>query len=438
MTSHAHTRLLAPAAALALVAGLAFDAVHADDPTRPIPGAADPMTMAGQRLVAAKFGRQHTPSAVIFPEQDMPLRFSHAKHTALVECVDCHMTAGDSLRASDDNLPREASCLDCHDVKAATEGKPVEAPSSCDTCHPGFQPKWLPGATFADTRQVEVHPPAVHMPVPNLKFNHKIHMAKGATCETCHGTMKDIDLATRENALPLMSTCLTCHDGKKAADSCKTCHLTDPSGKVDWDLPTGKLAPEGWYFMDAHDDKWLAGHRNVANLGDENCYSCHTQKDCLDCHNGVKKPIKIHPNNWITQHAMQARKDQPACSSCHRSQAFCVDCHQLTKVVRDGPEASRAPGSLQFHPEGWMEVGQRSTNHHSFAAQRNIQACASCHTEQTCISCHATEGLGGAYAYSPHPPGWSSSGACARMRNKNERVCYKCHTPSDPELQCRN
>ena len=115
----------------------------------------DLQTEAGQLAVTKTFGRKHTPSELIFPDQQIPLRFSHAKHVELVACTDCHATVNQSLRAKDRNLPKEAVCLDCHDHAAAARGEPTDPPASCDTCHPGFEPKWLPGADFTDTSKVE-------------------------------------------------------------------------------------------------------------------------------------------------------------------------------------------------------------------------------------------------------------------------------------------
>lgn len=456
--THGHVSLgaLLVGAGAALVAVLAAFAVRAGDPVPP-PGAADPMTAAGQRELEKGFGRRHTPSDLIFPEQTLPIRFSHKQHIELVTCTQCHTSVTTSLRAKDRNLPAEAVCLDCHDHEAAARGEATDPPSSCETCHPGFSPRWLPDADFSDTRQVEVHPPAIVLPEPHLKFNHKAHVQKGVSCQTCHGTMKDVDLATRDNALPLMGVCLDCHDGKKdpdhptrgAPEQCRTCHLTNPDGRIDTDLPGGKLAPEGWYFMDAHDDNWLQSHRAVATLGEGGCEACHTQKECLDCHNGVSKPLKVHPNNWILSHTIPARRNDPDCSSCHRSQTFCVDCHQATRVA--DMDGNRPPSGTRFHPEGWVEyrdeLGRevpaqaiRGPNHHGFQAQRNIRACASCHTEATCIDCH---GAGGDnviartfYRVSPHPASWTRTGDCVRVRNKNERVCYKCHAPDAQAMRC--
>ena len=391
----------------------------------------DPMTADGQaRRRALSFGRQHTPSPLIIPDQEIPLRFSHRVHLvkAKMKCSNCHRAVLQSVRSQDVNLPKESVCFDCHDIES-----PEDSPkAACETCHPGYVPVWRDGADKTSTRQVTVHPPAVRFPAPRVKFNHKIHLDRGVGCERCHGDMTQHDLATRENALPVMGTCLGCHDGKQAPSACTTCHEAAPDGRVQTDLAGGRLAPAGWYHEDAHDDDWLGTHRLAASLSDGYCAACHTQNECADCHNGVKKPLKVHPNNWILTHPVAARKDTPDCSSCHRSQTFCVDCHQLAKVSPEAP--NQPPATVRFHPDGWVEgMGQRGVNHHSFEAQRNIRSCASCHTEQTCMQCHSTLTLG----VNPHPPGFVGSGACDRMLSKNARVCLKCHQPTSSALRCR-
>ncbi|TNF30154.1 MAG: cytochrome C [Deltaproteobacteria bacterium] len=391
----------------------------------------DPMTEDGQaRRRALSFGRQHTASPLVIPDQEIPLRFSHEAHLAggKMQCVDCHRAALGSVRAKDVNLPRESVCLDCHDIEAP-DAKPQ---ARCETCHPGYVPRWRPGKSQTRTSHVENHPPAVRLPEPHLKFNHKIHVERGITCARCHGDMSKHQLATRENALPVMGTCLACHDGKQAPDACTTCHVAAPDGRVQTDLPGGKLAPAGWYHQDAHDDDWLRTHRFAASVGDGHCAACHTENECMDCHNGVRKPLKVHPNNWALMHPVAARKNVPDCASCHRSQTFCADCHQLAQVSPDAP--NRPPDAVRFHPDGWVDAqGRRGANHHAFEAQRNIRSCASCHTEDTCMECHSVKTLG----VNPHPPGFVGSGACERMAAKNARVCTRCHFEGSSQLRCR-
>ncbi|MGM0575752.1 MAG: cytochrome c3 family protein [Myxococcota bacterium] len=460
-------RGVAGGAILLLALAVAATAVHADSPDAGSEGGGedagegpaaedlgDPMTSEGQRRRAeAGLGRQHTPSPLIMPDQRIAVRFTHRVHLEDMDCDDCHASAKDSVRASDVNLPKEEGCFDCHDPEDAAEDPPGYPPALCTTCHPGYEPKMPPDAEPHETSRAQVHPETWEIPPPNLRFNHKVHVDRGIGCTTCHQNMAALDLATRDNALPTMGTCLECHDGDTAPSECKTCHLTNPDGRIDTTLQNQRLEPAGWYFGDAHDDDWLHDHANPARMRADTCNACHAPKDCIDCHNGVKKPLKIHPNNWILTHPVAARKNAPNCSSCHRSQTFCVDCHQQTRVAwepYDG-ETGEAVGKrrlreegVRFHPEGWVDRsqapfarGRRGPNHHAFEAQRNIRACVSCHTEQTCLTCHSPKVFGAAAA-SPHPPGWGSSGRCRRMLQRNHRACVKCHSLADPLLDlCR-
>src|SRR5687767_1153308 len=88
-------------------------------------------------LAAAESGRER--HLAIYPPQKLPVRFDHGQHLkAGADCTTCHDPARKSTRSSDRNLPKHPECEDCHDIAAAAEGKPVDPPSACNTCHPGF------------------------------------------------------------------------------------------------------------------------------------------------------------------------------------------------------------------------------------------------------------------------------------------------------------
>ena len=104
-------------------------------------------------------------------------------------------------------------------------------------------------------------------------------------------------------------------------------------------------------------------------------------------------------------------------------------------------------------PEVWSNP-PRSSQHHAWEAQRNINACASCHVERDCATCHATParggrgfgpktgpaGLGdsgfGGQGVNPHPRSFRDR--CAGALRRNARPCLVCHDPADSKLQeCR-
>jgi len=362
------------------------------------------------------------PSEIIFPQQQLPIAFSHAKHLAKkIECDFCHEAAPKSTRSSDNLIPTR-------DV--------------CETCHPPNKqhPELSIGADLAK----------VVMPAPNLKFDHAVHVDKGVPCTRCHAALDRIDLATR-NQLPTMGLCLSCHDSRRAAmhgpSRCATCHLVKPDNTLETNLPTGTLEPSGALRGDAHTLEFRTKHSSVAASDPKYCANCHRQQFCLDCHNGVVKPMDFHGNDYLDRHAIDARKDSPRCEGCHRLQSFCLGCHERLGVVdiRTGVDGAFAPiGTQRFHPVGWSDpVAAGDPNHHKWQAERNIRQCVSCHRQETCLQCHATNGsaAGGAGKMwvNPHPGNWAGSARCQAMADRNVRVCMRCHSTNDTaELSCRS
>jgi hypothetical protein len=122
-----------------------------------------------------------------------------------------------------------------------------------------------------------------------------------------------------------------------------------------------------------------------------------------------------------------------------------LSCHQRAGVAASGPFQNFAERG-RFHPppEVWSS-GPRSSRHHAWEAERNLNACISCHTERDCVACHATRGVGGPggglaagslRGGDPHPAGFRSR--CARALRQNARPCLVCHDPADPTLaECR-
>lgn len=402
---------------------------------------------------------QSGPSGVVYPAQSLPLKFSHRRHLARgTDCLGCHATAATSLSVRDNLLPGEAQCRTCHAIErnrpfgqvfaAATAG-----PSgACATCHTGFpaepatagQPTLAPGVDPATLiARVDLPPAALH-------FNHRLHAEKQIACATCHGDLSQVDLATREH-LPTMSVCLRCHDGGRsqagrASERCATCHPAQPGGILQVSLPGGLLRPSGSLRGDDHAaTDFRQSHGRVAQTAPDYCGSCHRESYCLRCHNAVAKPYDIHGGNYVARHALDARRNQPDCSTCHRQQSFCLGCHQRLAVSDHATLPGRPPVSAfaparprSFHPPAWASVSGGATNNlHAEEARRNQRSCTSCHREDTCLACHSTltesRIPGGA---NPHPADWVTSGRCRTLASHNPRVCLKCHRDGTNALSC--
>ena len=355
------------------------------------------------------------PSPVVFPPQRLPLRFSHAQHLAGgATCVSCHARAATSRSALDRLVPGEDACRACHPIDRRAPDKVVAgAPAAaCVACHPGFDP----------TRPLTVE--RVAIPSPNLKFSHAAHAA--TACQRCHGDLAaaGVALATRDH-LPRMELCLTCHDGVQAASACTTCHLATPGGRIRTELPDGALVPTGGVSGAAHDADFRTNHDQLARSEAGSCASCHEERFCADCHLGTVKPMDFHPGDYVTLHAIDARRGRPDCSACHRTQTFCVGCHERAGLgVRGESGFFRAGTSGRFHPPGWAAPGG-GPDSHAREAQRNLKQCTSCHRDDFCRECHAAEP--GRMGVSPHGPGWVRSARCEALERKNARLCLRCH-----------
>lgn len=357
-----------------------------------------------------------SPSRVVYPAQRLPLRFSHAQHTGAlaIACTTCHERATTSRSALDLLTPGEAACRGCHAIdRARPEGTGDGPASACVACHPGH----TPGAPVA----------RINIPAAHLKFSHAAHA--GSTCQSCHGDLArdGVGLATRDH-LPRMETCMTCHDGVTAADACTTCHLATQGGRVRTELPDGRLVPgAGGVGGAPHDADFRVDHARVAQHEPKACASCHEERFCADCHLGTAKPFDFHPGDYVTMHAVEARRGVPDCAACHTTQRFCAGCHERAGVgVRGDSGFERSGDGGRFHPPGWAALGARGPDHHANEAQKNLRACTSCHREDFCRECHSAEPA--RLGISPHGPGWRGSGRCQALAAKNQRMCLRCHT----------
>jgi hypothetical protein len=383
------------------------------------------------------------PSPVIFPAQNLTIRFNHQRHVRDLglTCASCHDQARTSHDAAALLLPKATRCDACHasDHSDLMQVRPAaRAPiGQCAFCHQGYQK--------SDGNRVA----PLLFPLPNLRFDHALHAARNIGCAQCHGAVQDLELATRDQ-LPRMRGCFNCHQAPspasgRARSECLTCHLKGTNGMMRVAFASGALAPPSWLHDAGHGPDWLERHKQIAGNDSRFCANCHTEKYCADCHDGRVRPRNVHPNDWLDMHAIVARENQQKCASCHREQSFCLTCHQRAGVALSGPVANSAQRG-RFHPPKaeWSE-GPRTPRHHAWEAERNISACVSCHVERDCAICHATAGRGGRGSgftagpgpgTDPHPLGFRSR--CASALRQNARPCLVCHTPDDPNLRdCR-
>jgi hypothetical protein len=203
------------------------------------------------------------PSPVIFPPQQLTVRFNHRKHVKdlRLTCTTCHDRARKSKHSADSLLPKATRCDACHltdhrNLGAVTkDGEDVI--SQCGFCHIGYKP----GDGNKVARMV--------IPKPNLKMNHAAHLRRNIGCGQCHGNVENIELATRDH-LPRMRGCFGCHQlpepaRGQAKGACTTCHLTKAGGTLmKTEFASGKLEPPRWLHDAGHGPDWIERHKRIA------------------------------------------------------------------------------------------------------------------------------------------------------------------------------
>lgn len=345
--------------------------------------------------------RRVAPNDSVYAERQPAIRFSHARH-ADQSCTSCHGAAVTSQRASDSLRPAMSVCVDCHNADNA-----APAISECSTCHVGFSRRV--DEVVSKPEQWRAVRPAPMVPPPAqaaLRFDHARHVPRlggEKSCVACH--------SAGEPQMPTMQSCTTCHDGASAPSTCATCHPTGSDGK----LRGARQSIDEPLRPDNHSVDFLKRHASVAKSGMAECMACHVEQDCASCHNAsMAMPFAVHPPNFLTIHAVDARMNPGNCSDCHSVQTFCTSCHVRADVTTEAPHSP--PPRRQFHPPGWLEAS--AANNHGVMARRDITECASCHGETDCITCHA--------GINPHPPEFALS--CRKLLTANASSCAKCHS----------
>ena len=357
----------------------------------------------GALSIEARSQRNHhtLPSPVIYPPQRVALRMNHAHPEHLrLRCERCHEGATDSTRAGDSLIPREQACAPCHDERLDRSRASAE---TCGYCHVGSDGTEIVASRF---------PPA------RLHFSHQRHAREGVRCLDCHERIQEREVATTRD-LPTMESCWRCHGtaglgGEEASGECSTCHLSTPDGTIRTRFGDAQLLPPRWLHGMDHDRDFIVRHRWVAADQAELCAECHTESECVACHDGRVRPSSIHPNDYLTTHGPMARRDQPRCTSCHTTQRFCTECHARLGISPIAAPVARA--ATRFHPPSFVDA-------HGVEARRSMTTCTSCHAERDCVVCHGARGIGA--GFSPHPPGYVAR--CRADMQRNPRACITCH-----------
>jgi len=262
--------------------------------------------------------------------EEPDLIFSHKKHIqeAGAECETCHSIAATSTKGTDDLLPKEESCLGCHDKNDM----------GCKACHnSGDKPVLLPR-------------------IDNYAalFNHAKHISEGKKCLDCHSGIEFTETASGSH-LPNMNKCMSCHETPENVEGCYFCHNKNDN-----------LKPKD------HNELWAVNHGSFKEASVNNCASCHTENYCMECHKGENLFNRSHPPEFIMTHSMSYIMKESNCISCHEGLETCRDCHMKLNYIKP-----------INHLANW---GQNHRNE----AKMNFETCVVCHTDNdpTCKRCH--------------------------------------------------
>ena len=266
------------------------------------------------------------------------LKFSHNKHFQRnIACAQCHGDLRQVGLATRAQMPRMQRCLDCHHAPAANRG---EAKGACPTCH----------LSRGDTLITKVDSGSL-LPPPWL----------GGAQHGADFAMHHAEVAAADSAL-----CANCHQ----QNECVACH-------------DGRLRPRN-----VHPNDWLNLHAMGAQQDPQSCGTCHrAQSFCVSCHQragqsetgpgSVVARGSFHPppEVWtngpktMKHHSTQASRNLSACISCH-TERDCVQCHSSRLVGGSGRN-----GTVGVNPHRAGFLSRCST-----AWKKNRRACLSCHS----------------------------------------------------------
>ncbi len=178
--------------------------------------------------------------------------------------------------------------------------------------------------------------------VTHVRMSHKEPLNAGMTCADCHAYIGHGPKSSRVS----MSSCIRCHDGRRASSGCQTCHVGD----------TGVAAT-------------VTSQRlyTTVELGPvKDCGGCHDQKPCDACH-GLRLP---HSDAFVSGgHARFAG---------FQKKVLCYHCHATIECGKCHGEFDKAHGGLV----SWRIAHQKEPR------SSPCNTCHSRHTGSMCATCH--------------------------------------------------
>jgi len=192
------------------------------------------------------------------PAWSEPKPFSHKAHLAAgLQCEGCHAAAITSVKSSDNNLPGEKACRDCHESVRIKDPRKTLLKDFNHQLH-------LKLGNAAPLLAKAIDSGAYLAPPGDIRPRLETKNA----CMACHRGLEESESPGKE-ALPQMADCLVCHSKIDAPFSCEKCHE-----------PGAHLKPPD------HTSDYIDRHSSgKLTLDKKSCVICHGRRfTCLGCH----------------------------------------------------------------------------------------------------------------------------------------------------------
>lgn len=140
-------------------------------------------------------------------QQGQPIAFNHKAHVSQgLDCAICHRYVREQAFAT---LPTIEICLMCHSAKVSDNPEEAKIREFAAKKEPL---KWV--------RLYRLSPDAA------AYFSHRRHVTLGKIeCATCHGPMAERTTPPAKALVSFsMDFCINCHEQKKVATTCVSCH----------------------------------------------------------------------------------------------------------------------------------------------------------------------------------------------------------------------
>ena len=138
---------------------------------------------------------------------------------------------------------------------------------------------------------------SVHNTPPNTTGTNAV------SCEACHGSGSEhFGAGPIPQFAGTTKDCAKCHN---AQVFCRGCHVQTglaSSGRLDAAYHTAQ-------------PQWLLQHGRAARQGLQSCTTCHTQKDCMQCHSQAGWGVSPHGPDFDAKAMSKRAKSQ--CFRCH-------------------------------------------------------------------------------------------------------------------------